>query len=140
MPNFRELRLAEVRPRRRTLLALTRIVLLDIPRAYERVRSSPQRISERKDSRILMSERPSFWQRLFGGAGSSSLSPRQQKVSDYIIGRMENDVPLQQVLREDYVRRNCSQAEVEQIVSTPEFIETARVRLGESFGSEEFKL
>jgi hypothetical protein len=87
-----------------------------------------------------MSERPSFWQRLFGGAGSSSLSPRQQKVSDYILGRMENDVPLQQVLREDYVRRNCSKAEVEQIVSSPEFIETARVRLGESFGSEEFKL
>jgi hypothetical protein len=87
-----------------------------------------------------MSERPSFWQRLFGGAGSSSLSPRQQKVSDYIIGRMEDDVPLQQVLREDYVRRNCSQAEVEQIVRNPEFIETARVRLGESFQSEECKL
>jgi len=87
-----------------------------------------------------MSERPSFWQRLFGRTGSSSLSARQQKVSDYILGRMENDVPLQQVLREDYVRRNCSQAEVEQIVSSPEFIEIARVRLGESFGSEEFKL
>ena len=53
---------------------------------------------------------------------------------------MENDVPLQQVLREDYARRNCSKAEVEQIVSSPEFIEIARVRLGESFGSEEFKL
>jgi hypothetical protein len=68
------------------------------------------------------------------------LLPRQQKVSDYIIGRMEKDVPLQQVLREDYVRRNCSQAEIEQIISTPEFIETARERLGESFRSEEFKL
>jgi hypothetical protein len=85
-----------------------------------------------------VSERPSFWQRLFGRTRSSSLSPRQQKVSDYIIGRMENEVPLQQVLREDYVRRNCSQAEVEQIVSSPEFIEIARVRLGESFRSEEF--
>jgi hypothetical protein len=87
-----------------------------------------------------MSEQRSFWQRLFGGTGSSSLSPRQQKVSDYIIGRMENDVPFRQVLREDYVRRNCSQAEVEQIVSSPEFIETARERLGESFRSEEFRL
>ena len=87
-----------------------------------------------------MSEQRSFWQRLFGRTGSSSLSPRQQRVSDYIIGRMEKDVPLQQVLREDYVRRNCSQVEVEQIVSSPEFIESARVRLGESFGSEEFKL
>jgi len=87
-----------------------------------------------------MSERPSFWQRLFGRTGSSSLSARQQKVSDYILARMENDVPLQEVLREDYVRRNCSQAEVERIVSDPEFIETARQRLGESFRSEEFRL
>ena len=87
-----------------------------------------------------MSEQRSFWQRLFGRAGSSSLSARQQKVSDYILGRMEDDVPLQQVLREDYVRRNCSQAEVEQIISTPEFIETARERLGASFRSEEFRL
>jgi hypothetical protein len=87
-----------------------------------------------------LSERPSFWQRLFGRTGSSSLSPRQQKVSDYILVRMENDVPLQQVIREDYVRRNCSQAEIEQIVSFPEFIESARERLGESFRSEEFRL
>ena len=57
-----------------------------------------------------------------------------------MIARMEDDVPLQQVLRDDYVRRNCSQAEVERIVSSPEFIESARERLGESFGSEEFRL
>ena len=87
-----------------------------------------------------MSEQRSFWQRLFGRTGGSSLSPRQQKVSDYILVRMEQDVPLRQVLREDYVRRNCSQAEVERLVSTPEFIESARERLGESFRSEEFKL
>jgi hypothetical protein len=88
-----------------------------------------------------MSEQRSFWQRLFGRTGSSSLSLRQQKVSDYILVlRMEKDVPFRQVLREDYVRRNCSQAEVERLVSAPEFIESARQRLGESFRSEEFKL
>jgi len=52
-----------------------------------------------------MSEQRSFWQRLFGRTGSSFLSPRQQKVSDYILARMEKDVPLREVLREDYVRR-----------------------------------
>jgi hypothetical protein len=57
-----------------------------------------------------------------------------------MISRMEEEVPLREIIREDYVRRNCSQAEVEQIVSTPEFIETARERLGESFRSEEFRL
>ena len=86
-----------------------------------------------------MSDKRSFWQRLFGRTGSSSLSPRQQKVSDYILARMEKDVPFRQVLREDYVRRNCSQAEVERLVSAPEFIESARQRLGETFRSEEFK-
>lgn len=87
-----------------------------------------------------MSDKRSFWQKLFGRTGTSSLSPRQQKVSDYILARMEKDVPFRQVLREDYVRRNCSQAEVERLVSAPEFIESARQRLGESFRSEEFKL
>jgi hypothetical protein len=47
-----------------------------------------------------------------------------------MIARMEEEVPLQEVIREDYVRRNCSQAEVERIVSSPEFIERARERLG----------
>jgi hypothetical protein len=42
-----------------------------------------------------MSERPSLWKRLFGRAGSSSLSVRQQKVSDYILARMESEVPLE---------------------------------------------
>jgi hypothetical protein len=96
--------------------------------------------SDRKDSSIPMSEQRSFWQRLFGRAGNSSLSPRQQKVSDYIIARMEKDVPFRQVLEEDYVRRNASQAEIERIVSSPEFLETARERLGETFRSEEFGL
>ncbi len=87
-----------------------------------------------------MSERPSFWQRLLGGSRSSTLSARQQKVSDYILARMEEEVPLRQALKEDYVRRNCSPAEIERIVSSAEFIEAARQRLGESFRSEEFRL
>ena len=87
-----------------------------------------------------MSERRSFWHRLFGRTGTSSLSQRQEKVLHYIIERMGANVPLQQVLQEDYVRRNCSRAEIEQIISNPEFVRTARERLGESFRSEEFKL
>ncbi len=87
-----------------------------------------------------MGERRSFWQRLFGRTGTSSLSQRQERVLRYIVGRMDKDVPLQQVLQEDYVRRNCSQAEIEQIISDPEFVRAVRERLGESFGSEEFKL
>jgi hypothetical protein len=62
--------------------------------------------------------------------GTSSLSQRQEKVLHYIIGRIDKDVPLQQILQEDYVRRNCSQTEIEQIISHPEFVQAARERLG----------
>jgi hypothetical protein len=48
-----------------------------------------------------MSERRSFWQRLFGRTRTSSLSQRQQKVLHYIIGRIDENVPLQEVLQED---------------------------------------
>jgi hypothetical protein len=87
-----------------------------------------------------MSERPSFWQRLFGREGGS-LSERQRRVLQYIIERMDKSgAPLQEVLKEDYVRRNCSQEEVRQIVNDPAFVQAARERLGESFRSEEFRI
>jgi len=88
----------------------------------------------------MSEQRSSFWQRLFGRGGGSSLSQRQQKVLGYMIGRLDKNVPLQEVLREDYVRRNCSQQELEQIISNPEFVQAARERLGESFRSEDLKL
>ncbi len=86
-----------------------------------------------------MAERRSFWQRLFGGAGDSSLSQRQQKVLRYIIHRMDEGAPLQEVLQEGYVRRNCSRDELDQIVRSPELIAAARARLGESFSSDELR-
>jgi hypothetical protein len=85
-----------------------------------------------------MGERRSFWQRLFGGRGSS-LSQRQQKVLRYVIARTNEGVPLREVLEEEYVRRNSSQAEIDEIVRSPELIEAAREQLGESFRSSEFK-
>jgi hypothetical protein len=99
------------------------------------VRSNNQGAGE-----IEMSEQRSFWQRLFGGRGGSSLNQRQERVLRYIIGRMGEDAPLQEVLEEEYVRRNCSQADLEQIISSPQFIEAARKRFGESFRSEDLRL
>ena len=86
-----------------------------------------------------MEERRSFWQRFFGGRGGSSLSQRQQKVLEYIIQRMGQDAPLREIVQEEYVRRNSSQAEVERIVASPEFIEAARLQMGESFRSDELR-
>jgi hypothetical protein len=85
-----------------------------------------------------MGERRTFWQRLFGGRGSS-LSQRQEKVLRYVIGRTNEGVPLREVFEEEYVRRNCSQAEIDEIVRSPELIEAAREQLGESFRSGEFR-
>jgi hypothetical protein len=85
-----------------------------------------------------MGERRSFWRRLFGGRGSS-LSQRQERVLRYVIARTNEGVPLREVLGEEYVRRNTSQAEIDEIVRSPELIEAAREQLGESFRSDEFK-
>jgi hypothetical protein len=87
-----------------------------------------------------MTERRSFWQRFFGRTGTSSLSQRQKNVLQYIINRIDDNVPLQEILQEEYVRRNSSRAELTQIMGSPEFIKAARERLGESFRSDEFKL
>lgn len=70
----------------------------------------------------MSEEQRSFWQRLFGRGGGSSLSQRQQKVLGYMIGRLNKDV-----------RRNCSAQELEQIVSNLEFVQAARARLGSLF-------
>jgi hypothetical protein len=87
-----------------------------------------------------MSEQRSFWQRLFGGGRSSSLNQRQETALRYIVGRMGEDVPLQEVLEEEYVRRNCSRADLDRIINSPQFIEAARKHLGESFRSEDLRL
>jgi hypothetical protein len=55
-----------------------------------------------------MTERRSLSQRLLGGGQTSSLSQRQQQVLRYIIGRKNEGAPLQEVLQEQYVLRNCS--------------------------------
>lgn len=87
-----------------------------------------------------MTERRTFWQRFFGRSSTSSLSQRQRSVLQYMISRIDENVPLQEILQEEYVRRNCSRAELAQIIGSPEFIKAARERLGESFRSDEFKL
>ncbi len=71
-----------------------------------------------------MGERRSFWRGLFGGKGSS-LSQRQERVLRYVIGRTNEGVPLREVIDEEYVRRNSSQAKVDENVRSPELIEAA---------------
>lgn len=79
-------------------------------------------------------EKKSFWARLFGGTGES---PREQRVLEYIVHRLNEGANLQDVVQEEYVRRNATQSQRDDIISNPRIVETARERLQEAFRSGE---
>jgi hypothetical protein len=69
--------------------------------------------------------------------GNPSRAEREERVLRYIIHRISEGVALPEVLEEPYVRRNCSESEVNELESGPELIRAARERLEQAFGSEE---
>jgi hypothetical protein len=79
-------------------------------------------------------ERKSFWARLFGG---STRSTREEKVLDYLVQRMDEGVRLEDAVEEDYVRRNLTPSQIEDIRSNPKLLEAARERMQEAFRSGE---
>ncbi len=82
-----------------------------------------------------MAERKrSFWDRLFG---TNNRSGRQEKVLEYIVHRIQDGVNLQEVLQEEYVRRNATSDEVRRILENPRLIEAAGEQLREYFASGE---
>jgi hypothetical protein len=76
-----------------------------------------------------------FGQFFFGS--NPSRAEREEKVLRYIIHRINEDANLHEVLREPYVQRNCSQAEIDEIESNPELIHAAREHLEQAFRSGE---
>lgn len=75
-----------------------------------------------------------FWNRLLE---SSKLSPRKEKVFSYIVHRIREGAHLRDVLQEDYVQRNCSQAEIERLIDDPRLVIACEERLREVFESGE---
>jgi hypothetical protein len=75
-----------------------------------------------------------FWDRLFSDQHQSA---REERVIEYIIHRLGEGAGLQEILQEEYVRRNASPAEVDEICSNPRLVEAARERMEQDFGSEE---
>jgi hypothetical protein len=69
--------------------------------------------------------------------GSSARTALEEKVLQYIIHRMNGETPLQDVMREDYVRRNCSQDKIHELVNDPEFVHACRKHLWQTFRSGE---
>jgi hypothetical protein len=69
--------------------------------------------------------------------GSSARAEREEKVLQYIIHRMNEETPLHDVIREDYVRRNCSQDKIHELINDPEFVHACREHLWQTFRSGE---
>lgn len=79
-------------------------------------------------------EERSFWNRLFS---RDQHSEREERVLDYIQHRIGEGAHLADVVREEYVRRNASPGEVEEICARPELVEAAREHLQQDFRSED---
>jgi hypothetical protein len=79
-------------------------------------------------------EKRSFWDRLFS---IEHHSVREERVIEYIIHRLGEGASLQDIVQEEYVRRNASPVEVEEICSNPRLVEAARERMQQDFSSEE---
>jgi hypothetical protein len=62
---------------------------------------------------------------------------REEKVLRYIVHRLDEDARLHDVLQETYVRRNCTQEMVDEIIRNPELVHACREHLERVFGSGE---
>ena len=75
-----------------------------------------------------------FFERLFSGVHDSE---REKKVLEYIIHRIGDGAHLRDVMKEEYVRRNASPDEVEQILENPKLVEAAHEQMRNDFASGE---
>lgn len=71
---------------------------------------------------------------LFSGPGHT---PREEKVREYIGHRLGHGAHLEEVLQEEYVRRHCSQEQIDAIVRDPRLIHEDRESLHRLFESGE---
>jgi hypothetical protein len=80
------------------------------------------------------SKQRSFWDRMLSIEYHSA---REERLIEYIAHRLHDGVSLQEILQEEYVRRNASPVEIEEICAKPELIQTTRERMEQDFRSEE---
>jgi hypothetical protein len=97
--------------------------------------ASRKRSSRRRS--IPMAEQGSFWETLMVGTGEGPQAERKEKVLRYVIHRLKGEASLREVLQEEYVRRNCDQLEIEEILLDPELVHAARGHMEQSFRSGE---
>jgi hypothetical protein len=72
-----------------------------------------------------------------GDTGEGSEAQRKEKVLRSIVHRLETEASFREGLREEYVRRNCTRSEIEEILINPELMHAAREHMEEAFESGE---
>ena len=82
----------------------------------------------------MTEEKGSFWDRFFG---RNQPSAREERVAEYIIHRLGEGAHLGDVVQEEYVRRNATPLEIEEICADPRLIEAAHEHLKRDFDSGE---
>ncbi len=82
-----------------------------------------------------MAKQGSFWETLMVGTGEGPEAERKQEVLQYIIHRLKGDASLREVLQEEYMRRNCDQLEIEEILLYLQLVHAARGHMEQTFHS-----
>jgi hypothetical protein len=73
-----------------------------------------------------------FWKILLSGRASPE---REQKVLEYVCHRVGEGAHLRDVMQEEYVRRNASSNEIQDILDNPKLVETAHEKMCDDFSS-----
>ena len=84
-----------------------------------------------------MPEQRPFWEQLMFGREHGPRAEREEKVLRYIVHRLAEEAHLRDVLQEPYVRRNCTQEEIDEIIRNPELVHACREHTEEFFHSGE---
>lgn len=75
------------------------------------------------------------WTGLFGDGSLRSV--RMEKVISYVAHRLDDGARLDEAIQDEYVRRQTSSDELQQILDDQRIVEAARRRMHRELGSEE---
>ena len=80
----------------------------------------------------MAEQKRSLWDRLFGVHYGNE---RERKVLEYVCHRIAAGAHLRSVLQEEYVRRNASPNQIEEILENPRLIKAAHEQMRDEFAS-----
>ena len=81
----------------------------------------------------LNEERHSFLHSIFFGNGTGT--ERERKAFEYVCHRVGDGAHLRDVVQEEYVRRNATAYEVQDLLENPRLVETAHEKMRDDFSS-----